>query len=134
MRIAEAQFVRAVSELEEAQVLSPRQLAQAVKQFLARKRLLRRSGKIMRALEQYEEGQSGVVTVQVTSHQALSESTKEVVRKKAEALFAPGKDQVKLVFHEDPKLLGGVRLETLNTRYDFSLTRTLQELRKSLSN
>lgn len=132
--MAEAQLVRAIGELETGKQMSARELAQAVKAFLTRKRLLRRTGKIMRALDRYEAAQAGIVLVTVTSAHSLGESTKEVIKKKAEALLAPGRDKVKLDFEEDPKLLGGVRLETTDTRYDFSLKRALNQLGKSLAN
>ncbi len=133
MRIAETQLVRAVGELDTAGVMSPHDLAQAVKQFLMRKRLLKRTGKIVRALERYEEEAQGVVRVQATTAHPLSRETAEFIQKKAETLLAPGKEKVTLSYHEDKMLLGGVRLETADTRYDFSLQRALQELRKSLS-
>ncbi len=132
MRIAEAQLVRAVGELEKAGTMSSRDLSQVVKQFLVRKRLLKRTGKIVRALERYEEETTGVVTVKATTAHPLSPATEELIKKKAETLLAPGKEKIKISFHEDRALLGGVRLETTDTRYDFSLKRAFKELRKSL--
>lgn len=131
--MAEAQLVRAITELSTEKQWGEKALVQVVKQFLMHTHLKKRTGKIVRALERYEEKQSGRVTVHVTSARPLSESLKGIIEKKTEKLFGPGKEKTKVKFHEDSELLGGVRLETMDTQYDFSLKRALNQLGKSLA-
>ncbi len=133
MRIAEAQLVRAIYELAEAKTLSEKELSLAVKSFLARKRLAKRTGKVLRALEAEREERNNLVMVHATMAHALSREAEESIQAKAEELFGKEGRKTITTFHESPKLLGGVRLETQNTRYDFSLTRTLVELHKSFA-
>ncbi|TXG77279.1 hypothetical protein E6Q11_02990 [Candidatus Dojkabacteria bacterium] len=131
MRIAETQLVRAVAELREKGQTSS-ELSRALMLFLQRKRLMKHAAKILRSLEEYTAQQAGLVRVEATSARPLSEAVKHQVQKKAEELFG-GKDTKTAVhFREDPQLLGGVKLETNTTRYDFSLGRTLLDLHKSL--
>lgn len=131
MRIAEAQLVRAIGELSQEKKIGEQTLLQSVKQFLMRKRLTKRIGKVVRALEAYEAETDHVVQVQATTAHALSHEAKKNIEVKAEELFGGKEKKTKVTFHEDKALIGGVRLETTNTRYDFSLSRTLLDLRKS---
>lgn len=133
MRIAETQLAWALSELTEDKAFSAESLGQALRQFLVRKRLTKRTRKILRAFETETNKRAGVVLVQATLAHLPTAAVKEVIEKKAAELFGDQHTQTKLSFHTDPHLLGGVRLETASVRYDFSLNRSLTELRKSLS-
>jgi len=132
MRIAEAQLVRAAGELQKEGVIAGTDLARAFACFLHQKRLSRRAGKILRALDQYVEKESGVVAATATSARALSDSERQrVVATAAELLGNPGR-QVAIEFCEDPGVIGGLRLETGDTRYDATVARAIRELRSSL--
>ncbi len=133
MRIAEAQLVRAIGELSHTKSMGTIELSKTVKKFLIRRRLTKRTRKILRALELYEDEEKGKVVVQATTARPLSPETKRVVEEKVVTLFGKGKEKTQVVFHEDKTIIGGVRLETRDSRYDFSLNRSLDELRKSLS-
>ncbi len=133
MRIAEAQLVRAIHELSLEKGLGAGELGKALKNFLIRKRLTKRAGKVLRMLESYEDEQEGRVTVQATTAYVPTIETKHAIEKQVSALFGKEGEKAKIVFHEDREILGGVRLETGNSRYDFSLSRLLNELRKSFS-
>ena len=100
---------------------------------MIRRRLTKRTGKILRALELYEEEESGQVTVHATTAHTLTPQAKQAIEEKVETLLGKEGNKTRVIFHEDRKVLGGVKLETKNSRYDFSLKRSLDELRKSLS-
>lgn len=131
MRIAETQLVRAVEQLRE-EGMTPHELSRALMRFLQRKHLMKRSTKILRSLETYTLEQAGRVMVDATIAHAPSDTIKQQVEEKAEALFGGKGKKVKVTFHQNPQLIGGVRLETTTTRYDFSLRRTIIDLHKSL--
>lgn len=133
MRIAEVQLARAIHELSLSKNLGGSELGKAVRSFLIRRRLTKRTGKILRALELYEEEESGKVTVHATTAHTLTPQAKHVIEEKVETLLGKESNKTRVIFHEDKKVLGGVKLETGNSRYDFSLSRSLDELRKSLS-
>lgn len=133
MRIAEAQLVRAIGELSHTKSMGTAELSKAVKKFLIRRRLTKRTGKILRALELYEDEEKGQVVVQATTAHPLSPEAKRAVEEKVATLFGKEREKTQVVFHEDKAIIGGVKLETRDSRYDFSLGRSLDELRKSLS-
>lgn len=132
MRIAEAQLARAIGMLEEAGAMSGAELAQAIRQFMTRKRLLKRSTKMARAMEVYEQARTRVVPVRVTVSHAFPVELKHTLEEQAQALLGSEREKVAVTFYEDKSLLGGVKFETDDTRYDFSLARSLHQLRKSL--
>ncbi len=132
MRIAEAQLVRAAGELHKAGVVAGVDLASAFGQFLRRKRLGRRSGKILRALDAYVESESGVIAVLATSARPLSPAEQKQVETSAASLLGKPGRQVAIEFCEDPSVIGGLRLETSDVRYDSTIARGLRELHKSL--
>ncbi len=132
MRIAEAQLVKAVDELQREGQLVGTELAAAFAKFLRRKRLSRRVGKIGRALDTYAEQSSGVLSVTATSARALSVSERQRVEEAAAQLLGQPEHGVAIEFREETDLIGGLRLETTNTRLDGTVARALKELRKSL--
>lgn len=133
MRIAEAQLVRAAGELQKEGVVAGAGLADAFGRFLRRKRLGRRAGKILRALDAYVEIESGVIAVTATSARPLSPAERTRVETSAAALLGQAGRQVAIEFREDPSVIGGVRLETSDTRYDSTVARGLRELHTSLT-
>ncbi len=133
MRIADTQLALALSELMGDKAFPVERLGQALRQFLVRKRLTKRTGKILRALEMETNRHASVVLVQATLAHRPTVALKETIKKKATELFGDNHTQTQVSFREDLSLLGGVRLETGSVRYDFSLHRSLTELRKSLS-
>lgn len=132
MRMAEAQLVRAAGELAKEGKLSGAELVRSVTNFLKRKRLTRRVGKITRALDQYIEEESNTVNGIVTSARALSDVERRAVESEAATLLGKQEKKVTLEFREDSSLIGGIRIETADTRYDRSVSRALRELHKSL--
>lgn len=133
MRIAETQLVRAIHELAATKAAHVPELSQAVKRFLSRHRLTKRTGKLLRLLEAYEEDVAQTVTVQAKVAHQTSPALQQVIKQKAEVLFGTGEKKTNVTFHTDPTLLGGVRLETRDSAYDFSLKRSLKEIRKSFA-
>ena len=132
MGIAEAQLVRAVGELQKEGKFSDKELRAALGKFIRRRRLSRRTGKISRALDAYTEAESGVLSVVATSAHPLTETEQKFVILKAAGLLGKPGSEVNVIFSEDPALVGGIRLETTDTRYDATITRAIKELRKSL--
>lgn len=130
--MAETQLVRAIGELSTEKQLHGKDLAKAVKSFLVRKRLTKRVGKIVRALATYEANVAQLIPVQATTAHHPTRGLQETIEAKAQELFGGKGEKTKVTFQEDKTLLGGVRLETRDTRYDFSLSRTLLDVRKSL--
>lgn len=133
MRIAEAQLVRAAGELQKEGVVSGPALAGAFGRFLRRKRLVRRSGRIVRALDAYAETESGIVAVTATSARPLSESEQKRVETTAAELLGKSGQRVAIEFREDSAVIGGLRLETSDTRYDSTIARGLRKLHTSLT-
>ncbi len=132
MRIAEAQLVRAAGELQKEGVVVGADLALAFGRFLRRKRLGRRAGKILRALDSYVEGASGIMAVTVTSARPLSDAERNQIEASAAKLLGKDGCRVVIAFCEDPTVIGGIRLETSDTRYDSTVARGLRELHTSL--
>lgn len=132
MRIAEAQLVRAAGELQKEGVVVGADLALAFGRFLRRKRLGRRAGKILRALDSYVEGASGIMAVTVTSARPLSDAERNQIEVSAAKLLGKDGCRVVIEFREDPTVIGGIRLETSDTRYDSTVARGLRELHTSL--
>lgn len=133
MRIAEAQLVRAAGELQKEGVVAGAGLASAFGRFIRRKRLGRRAGKILRALDAYVEAESGIIAVTATSARPLSDAERKRVEASAAVLLGQTGRQVALEFREDPAAIGGLRLETSDARYDSTIARALRELHTSLT-
>ena len=132
MRIAEVQLVRAAGELQKEGVRAGSDLANAFGRFLRRKRLGRRAGKILRALDAYVESESGSIAVTATSVRPLSLAERKQVEVSAAALLGKTGHQVAIEFRENSTVIGGIRLETSDTRYDSTVARGLRELHTSL--
>lgn len=132
MRIAEAQLVRAAGELAQAGSLKGGEIAQSIMQLLRRKRMNRRLGKVERALARYVEQESRTLSVLVTSARALETTERAEIEKQATTLLGKSDWQATFEFREDPSLIGGIRIETADMRYDQSVSRALRELHKSL--
>lgn len=131
MRLLPTKIAEAVLDLDR-DGLKGSDLAKSLTDFLRRKRSLKLLSPTIRALERALGEREGRVTVQVTSAQALDRELQVLVRNKAQTLFGQDGKQVEAFFHEDRSLLGGVRLATEDTQYDFSLNRTLKELKRQL--
>lgn len=132
MRIAEAQLVRAAGELQEEGIVAGAALASAFGRFIRRKRLGRRARKIIRALDAYVEAELGIIAVAVTSARPLADVERKRVAASAATLLGQAGRKVVLEFREDPAVIGGLRLETSDTRYDSTVARGLRELQMSL--
>ncbi|MEP7162320.1 MAG: F0F1 ATP synthase subunit delta [Candidatus Moraniibacteriota bacterium] len=130
MRISERQLAEAVAELLQEKKETKELVFQNLIAFLRRKRLLRRTGKIVESLEKYLNEKEGRLPVIVTTATALSSAEQNKVEKEARMLF-PGK-KLMLTFREKAALLGGIRIETENTRYDATLSRSLEKLAQTL--
>ncbi|MFZ1655021.1 MAG: F0F1 ATP synthase subunit delta [Candidatus Moraniibacteriota bacterium] len=132
MRIVDAQLARAVGELHAEGQLNENELISAFVQFLRRKRLTRRTGKISRALEAYVTTVSGTERVIATTSRPLDPTWQGHITAAAARLLGKPDEKVALEFREDATLIGGLRLETVDTRYDCSVARALRELHKLL--
>lgn len=132
MRIAEAQLVRAAAELAKEGKLESKAIAESVVRILKRRRMARRIGKVERALAAYTEAESKTLSVIVTSARALESAERGEIEKRATALLGKSDWQAALEFRVDQSLIGGIRIETADTRYDQSVSRALRELHKSL--
>lgn len=132
MRIAEAQLVRAAAELAKEGELEGKAIADSVIRILKRRRMARRVGKVERALAAYTEAESKTLSVIVTSARPLELAEQGEIEKRATALLGKSDWQAALEFRVDQSLIGGIRIETADTRYDQSVSRALRELHKSL--
>ncbi len=132
MRIVDAQLARAVGELHTSGQLKGSDLAAALAQFLRRHRLGRRAGKISRTLEAHVAAMSGNLSIKATTAHPLDALWRKRVTEEAARLLGKSGQGVAIEFHENPALIGGLRLETGDTRYVGSVSRALRELHKSL--
>jgi F0F1-type ATP synthase delta subunit len=132
MRIVDTQLARAVLELNAEGRLSGGDLALALSRFLRRHHLERRAGKISRTLEAYAEFISGIRSATVTTAHPLDDAGQEQMSRMAARLLGKPGSIINPTFREDPKLIGGFRIETDDTCYDSSVARGLKELHKSL--
>ncbi len=132
MRIAEAQLVRAAGELAKEGTLKGSEIARSIMRLLRRKRMSRRLGKVERALGLYSEEESRTLSVLVTSARTLEAAVRAEIENQATTLLGKSDWKATLEFREDPKLIGGIRIETADMRYDQSVSRALGELHKSL--
>ncbi len=132
MRIVDAQLARAVSELSIEGGFQGRELAAALVWFLRRQRLTRRAGKISRAIETYSETVSGTQRAVASTAYPLDTDARQRISEAAPGLLGRPSGSVAIEFREDPTIIGGLRLETVDMRYDSSVARALRELHKSL--
>ena len=132
MRIAEAKLVQAVGELQQEGRVTGAALARAFGAFLRWKRLMHRGGKISRALAAYTQEQSGIIPVHVTSAHSLAPAEQARVKQDAARLLGKAGHTTAVEFRQDQALIGGLRLETSDARYDATIARGIKELRKSL--
>jgi F-type H+-transporting ATPase subunit delta len=101
-----------------------------VAQFLARKRLLSKSGDILAHLDKIINEAEGKVAVKIYSAENLSENDKKKLTHSLSARYS-GKSIV-LEEHIDKKLLGGLRLEIDDEVIDLSLKNRLARLEANL--
>lgn len=132
MRIAALQLVQAANELHEEGKLSVADLRTSFAHFLERRKGLRRAGKMERALEHLAEKTSGIIRVSATSAAPLGPTERTLATSEAARLLGLPAGQLAIEFREDPAVIGGIRFETQDWRYDHTLSRALSELRKSL--
>lgn len=132
MRIAEGALIRAVGELQKEGKLASAEIVSAFGKLIRRRKLIRRVSKIGRALDAYAEADSGIVSVVATTAHPLTDPNRKQVTEKAAELLGQSGRGVSIEFREDPALIGGIRLETADSRYDSTVARAIKELRKSL--
>ncbi|MBI2415351.1 MAG: F0F1 ATP synthase subunit delta [Candidatus Kerfeldbacteria bacterium] len=82
---------------------------------------------IVRLLEEQLHRQAGITPLRVTSAQPLSPA---VIEQCVEKLFPISR--VMLTQQHDSAVVGGIRLETANQRWDFSLRQQLNQLANTL--
>lgn len=132
MRLVPSHIAEALIELEESRALSPKQASESLRAFLSRKRSLRLLPAITSAVESALSLRRREVAVGATIAHPVDAATRELITREAAERFGQSGEKVVVTFHEDPALLGGVRLATQDVQYDFSLGRRLQELRSHL--
>lgn len=131
MRFSHAQLAEAILQLSrEAQTLSS-DVARGVLAFVRRRHLTNRLGRMLSAFEQASEQETKHLSISVTSARTLEASEQKAVLASVQHIFPA--QHPDLEFHVDPSLLGGLRIETADTRYDGSLARSLSVLAQSLS-
>lgn len=82
---------------------------------------------IVRIMEDIEAARTGNVAVTVTAARDVDEAA---VKKLATALV--GEKSVRITRRKNEHVLGGVRIETKNKRWDLSIASALSQLRKQL--
>jgi len=115
--------------LQEAKPEQQEQISQAMLRRLQREGKLNLLGQIIDAIKDLEAKKSNKAFVTATTAHAIDE--KELVAL-AKDLFEV--EEVELTVQSDKSLLGGVVLETKNTRWDLSTKNQLEQLKSSLKN
>jgi F0F1-type ATP synthase delta subunit len=131
MRLLPNKIASAVLSLEQGGVEAS-ELAKNLVAFLRRKRSLGLLTSVESSLEKLLDEREGRKRVTVVSAQQLDGAMRSALAEKAQQLFGYDGKKVESLFQEDPKLIGGVKMFTEDTQYDFSLTRILKELKRQL--
>lgn len=131
MRLLPNKIASAVLSLEQGGVEAS-ELAKNLVAFLRRKRSLGLLTSVESSLEKLLDEREGRKRVTVVSAQQLDGAMRSALAEKAQQLFGHDGKKVESLFQEDPKLIGGVKMFTEDTQYDFSLTRILKELKRQL--
>ncbi len=131
MRLLPTKIAAAVLALE-AEGVGAGDLTKNLVAFLRRKRSLRLLVPTKRSLERLIDEQEGKRRVTAIVPQQLEKTIQDMIRGKAQSLFGGAGKEVELTFQEDPQLIGGIRILTEDTQYDFSLSRSLKELKRQL--
>ena len=98
--------------------------------LINKKRLLTKTDKILKALERIMDKDIGITKVKISSHSKLKEKEKkeieEFVKKKYKS------KEVELYLTENPKLLGGIKIEIDDEILDMTLSKKIQKLQNYL--
>lgn len=132
MRFVPTKIAEALLELEAEHTLSTRDTRASLMAWLRRKRLLRALPQVVVALEQLTEKRDRTIWVTATVAHTPESNLKHRIESEVQQLFGKGDVKTQVAFTEDSTLIGGVRLSTNDTQYDFSLRRRLQALRSQL--
>lgn len=131
MRLLPKKIASAVLSLEQGGAEAS-ELAKNLVAFLRRKRSLRLLTSVERSLEKLVDEREGRTKVVVVAAQPLDGTMQNLLKEKVQQLFGQDGKKVESIFQEDQKLIGGVRIFTEDTQYDFSLSRVLKELKRQL--
>lgn len=131
MRLLPNKIASAVLSLEQGGAEAS-ELAKNLVAFLRRKRSLGLLTSVERSLEKLVDEREGRTKVVVVVAQSLDETMQNLLKEKVQQLFGQDGKKVESIFQEDPKLIGGVKIFTEDTQYDFSLGRVLKELKRQL--
>lgn len=98
--------------------------------LINKKRLLTKTDKILKALERIIDKDIGITKVKISSQSKLKEKEKkeieEFVKKKYKS------KEVELYLTENPKLLGGIKIEIDDEILDMTLSKKVQKLQNYL--
>lgn len=122
----------AIALYEATDGLKGRELDVAVKRFvdlLAKRGLIGRADKIIHEYEKYRRGQQGILSVKISTAQALSVEEEKNIKRR---LGTAWDKEIELTTKVDPTLIGGAVLETDNLLLDGSVRRHLEQLRQKL--
>lgn len=131
MRLLPNKIAFAVLSLEQGGAEAS-ELAKNLVAFLRRKRSLGLLASVESSLERLLNEREGKKKVTIVSAQQLDGAMRSALVEKAQQFFGQDGKKVESIFQEDPQLIGGVRMFTEDTQYDFSLSRVLKELKRQL--
>ena len=98
--------------------------------LINKKRMLYKSDKILSALEKIIDDDEGITRAKITSHSKINnkmtDEIEEFIRKKYKA------KEVKLEIKENPKLLGGMKIEIKDEILDATLSNKVHKLQTYL--
>ncbi len=131
MRVSERQIARACVELFSEQKLSSHDVSRAVLRFLSKKHWIYRSERILAEVQRTLNTIQRVVPLTVTNIRILSDAEKKAIEQ-AMSRFFPDQ-HIQCAWRQDPRLIGGIILETENMRYAASLQVAIRKLSHSYS-
>ena len=102
-----------------------------VVQFLARKKLLSKSGDILGRLNKIINDEEGKVAVKISSAEKISDHTKKELMQSLSKRY--GGKEIILEEHLDEKLLGGLRIEVNDEVIDLTIANRMKKLQEHLN-
>ncbi len=100
--------------------------------LLAKSRLLGKSPEILEHLEKIRDKDLGIVSAKVTSRHPLARHTLDEIRRALKSRYRA--TDITLETHEDPSLIGGIKIEAKDELIDISLKNKLRQLQTHLIN
>jgi F-type H+-transporting ATPase subunit delta len=130
MKMTPKQYARALHEL--CKKIPVNHIDEAVKEYilyLATRGKAKLLPMIAQELERYVYSQEGIIPVDVVSAHPLDEHTMADIKS---AIKKSRKEEPRISFCEDPKLIGGVRVKIGHTVIDASVRSYIRQLKKHI--